>query len=236
MDALEAVGDQELRETLLWARAEARPVDADQLAAAHEIHRNVARSRLERLAAAGLLTHRLRASHRPQRAGRRPAGEGLHRCPELDAIEFPARRYESLLGLLVAGLPSEGRAEKLREIGVEFGRELAQTARLRPAKTLATGFERMCAAVRSLGYQAAVTEVTENGAVIATPTCPLRPLVRAHPEAAEIDRGMWAGLAATALAGSEVVDVSCETRDCLEDHAACRVLIVLRTRPKRGRK
>ena len=152
--------------------------------------------------------------------------------PEITGIEFPARRYESLLGLLVAGLPVEGRAGTLREIGVEFGRELARAARLRPAKTLATGFDRMCAAVRSLGYQAAVTAVTEGGAVIATPTCPLRPLVRAQPEAAEIDRGMWAGLAAEALADFEVVDVSCETHDCLEDHSACRVLFELRTRAK----
>jgi predicted ArsR family transcriptional regulator len=233
MDELEAVGDPELRETLLWARSEALPVDADQLAAAHEIHRNVARSRLERLAAAGLLTAGFE-----RRTGRSGPGAGRPAkvytvAPELDAIEFPARHYESLLGLLLAGLPSEGRAEKLRAIGVEFGIELAQAARLRPAKTLATGFDRMCAAVRSLGYQAAVSEVTENGAVIATPTCPLRPLVRAHPEAADIDRGMWAGLAATALAGSEVVEVRCETSDCLEDHAACRVLIELHNRPKR---
>jgi predicted ArsR family transcriptional regulator len=233
MDELEAVGDPELRETLLWARAQARPIDADQLAAAHEIHRNVARSRLERLVTARLLT----ASFE-RRTGRTGPGAGRPAkvyavSPELGAIEFPARRYESLLGLLVAGLPIEGRADKLREIGIEFGRELARTARLRPAKTLAAGFDRMCAAVRSLGYQAAVTEVTENGAVIATPTCPLRPLVRAHPETAEIDRGMWAGLAATALAVSDVVNVDCETRDCLEDHAACRVLIELRTRPKR---
>jgi hypothetical protein len=87
----------------------------------------------------------------------------------------------------------------------------------------------MCAAVRSLGYQASVVEVNERGAVIATPTCPLRPLVRTNPEAAEIDRGMWAGLAARALSGTEIAEVSCETRDCLEDHASCRVLIELRT-------
>jgi predicted ArsR family transcriptional regulator len=230
MDGLEAIGDPEMRDALVWVRAQAEPVDADQLAAAQEIHRNVARSRLERLTMAGLLT----ASFE-RRTGRSGPGAGRPAkvysvAPELDAIEFPGRRYEALLGLLVDGLPLAGRAEKLRAIGVDFGRELAHSARLRPAKTLATGFERMCAAVRSLGYQASVSEVTAHGAVIATPTCPLRPLVRAHPEAAEIDRGMWTGLAATALANTEVVEVSCETHDCLEDHASCRVLIELRTR------
>ena len=85
------------------------------------------------------------------------------------------------------------------------------------------------AAVRRLGYQARLEHVDEHGAVIATPTCPLRPLVRERPEAAEIDRGMWAGLAGAALAGVEVRDVTCETRDCLADHAACRVLVTLTT-------
>ena len=86
----------------------------------------------------------------------------------------------------------------------------------------------MCAAVRSLGYQVSVESVSAGGATLATPTCPLRPLVRARPEAAEIDRGMWAGLAAQALPGIAVERVECETRDCLADHGSCRVLVSLK--------
>jgi hypothetical protein len=99
---------------------------------------------------------------------------------------------------------------------------------VRPAKSLKTAFERTCQAVRSLGFQASLVEVNGARAVIATPTCPLRPLVRSHPEAAEIDRGMWAGLAAAALGRREVGDVICETHACVDDHASCRVLIELR--------
>src|SRR5205085_9744863 len=110
-----------------------------------------------------------------------------------------------------------------------FGAGLARAGRLRPAKTLRAGFERMCRAVRGLGFQASVVEVGERDVVISTPTCPLRPLVRARPEAAEIDRGMWAGLAAEALDGIEVESVDCETQDCLADHASCRVRITIRT-------
>jgi hypothetical protein len=73
-----------------------------------------------------------------------------------------------------------------------------------------------------------VEEVGEDHAVIATPTCPLRPLVRTRPEAAAVDRAMWAGLAARALDGCAVDSVDCETRDCLGDHTACRVLLQLR--------
>lgn len=227
MDGLEAAGDPELRDALLYARGQACRVTADDLAGAQKVHRNVARSRLERLVEAGLL-----APAYERRTGRSGPGAGRPAktyavVPELEAIEFPARRYETLLGLLLDGLPADGRAERLRDVGVAFGSELARAAGLRPARTLRTGFERMCEAVRGLGYQASVAAVTEDGAVIETPTCPLRPLVRARPEAAEIDRGMWAGLAGRALAGVEVERVECETRDCLVDHASCRVLITL---------
>ena len=228
MDGLEAVGDPELREALLFARGQARPVTADELAAAQRVHRNVARARLERLVEAGLL---IPAYER--RTGRTGPGAGRPAktyavAPELDAIQFPDRRYEALLAMLLDALPQRGRERRLRQIGFQFADQLAKDAGLRPARGLRAGVEAMCKAMRSLGYQASVVEVSEHTAVVATPTCPLRPLVREHPEAAEIDRGMWAGLAAHALAGADVEQVTCETRDCLADHASCKVLLGLR--------
>ena len=227
MDALDAIGDPELREALTFARSQARPVSADELGAAQGVHRNVARSRLERLVGAGLLDPSYE-----RRTGRTGPGAGRPAkvysvVPELTALEFPVRRYEALLGLLVDALPAGRRPERLREVGVAFGEELALAAGLRPTRSVRAGFERMCDAVRSLGYQASIDEVSHHGAVIATPTCPLRPLVRARPDAAEIDRGMWQGLAAHALDGMTVDRVHCETLDCLLDHASCRVVLSL---------
>jgi predicted ArsR family transcriptional regulator len=227
MDHLAAVGDPELREALLFARSHARPVTADELAQEKGLHRNVARSRLERLVDAGLL-----AASFERRTGRSGPGAGRPAktysvVPQLESIEFPADPSEPVAALLVDALVTRAGDEPLREVGVEFGRELARSARLRPAKRLATGFERVCDAVRRLGYQASLEHVDGNGAVIATPTCPLRPLVRARPEAVEIDRGMWAGLASSALDGVEVGDVRCETRDCFDDHASCKVVFEL---------
>jgi predicted ArsR family transcriptional regulator len=230
MDELEAVGDPELRDALLFARGQHRPVTADEVAAFQGVHRNVARTRLERLVSSGLL-----APGFERRSGRSGPGAGRPAKtysvePELETIEFPARRYETLLGLLVDALPAGGRSKRLHEVGVAFGEELAEAAELQPAASPEDAFTEMCRAVRSLGYQASVERAEESLAVIATPTCPLRPLVRARPEAAEIDRGMWAGLAARALSGGEVERVECETHDCLVDHASCRVLISLRAR------
>ena len=199
---------------------------ADELAAAQGVHRNVARSRLERLVEAGLLSpgYERRTGRTGPGAGRPAKTYAVE--PELTAIEFPARRYEALLALVLDALPAAGRRERLHEIGVAFGRELAASAKLRRASSLRAACEAVCSAVGRLGYQASVEDVTADGAVIATPTCPLRPLVRTHPETAEIDRGMWAGLVAHAT-GAPVRRVECETQDCMADHASCRVRISL---------
>jgi len=230
MHRLDAIGDQELRETLLYTRARPLPVTADEVAAAHGVHRNVARGRLERLANAGLL---IRSFER--RTGRTGPGAGrpaktYRVAPELSAIEFPERRYEQLIGLVVDALPERGRRDGLREIGVAFGRELAREARLRPAKGFRTALGRVCAGLGSLGYQASVAEVTDERAVITTATCPLRPLVRARPRLAELDRGMWAALLARAFAGTAVDEIGCDTPNCQRDDADCRVLLTLRNR------
>src|SRR5438034_7187354 len=194
MHRLDSIGDRELRETLLFARAQPLPVTADEVAAAHGVHRNVARGRLERLADAGLL---IRSFER--RTGRTGPGAGrpaktYRVAPELAALEFPERRYEQLIGLVVDALPARARRGRLREIGIAFGRELAREAGLRPATSMRTALVRVCAALGRLGYQASVAEVTGNRAEITTATCPLRPLIRARPRLAELDRGMWAAL------------------------------------------
>jgi predicted ArsR family transcriptional regulator len=230
MHRLDAIGDQELRETLLYARAQPLPVTADDVASAQRVHRNVARARLERLADAGLL---IRSFER--RTGRTGPGAGrpaktYRVAPELSAIEFPERHYEQLIGLVVDTLPERARGERLREIGIEFGRELAREARLRPAKGLRTALGRVCAALGRLGYQASVAELDGDRAVITTATCPLRPLVRARPRLAELDRGMWTALLTRALAGSGVDQIGCDTPNCQRDDADCRVLLTLRAR------
>ncbi len=228
MDGLEAVGDPELRATFLWATAQERPVTADDLASAHRLHRNVARSRLERLATAGLLR-----STYERRTGRQGPGAGRPAklyavAPQLDAIEFPARRYEALVALLLDALPADAGPDRVRKIGAEFGRRLGRAAGLRPVKSIPKGLARLCEALGDLGYQVSVVDASLEHAVLATPTCPLRPLIRAHPGATELDRGMWSGLVTRGLAGVQAGDVVCQTRGCLDANASCRVAIAFR--------
>jgi len=223
MDELEAVGDPALRRALLFVRSRDRAVTADELAAAESIHRNAARARLERLAEAGLLE-----SAYERRTGRSGPGAGRPAktyavAPSLAPIEFPERRSESLMALLIEALPDGSRAERLRAAGVSFGHELAAAARLGRFRSPQRAFDAVCRALASLGYQATLESVDERGAVIATATCPVRPVVRAHEDAAEIDRGMWEGLVEHAL-GSNATRVVCSAAGCREN-GPCRVFV-----------
>jgi predicted ArsR family transcriptional regulator len=201
-------------------------VTADELAGAQRIHRNVARSRLERLAAAGLLAARYeRRTGRTGPGAGRPAKTYAVR-PQQRPIEFPERHYERLLGLVLDALPLRGRQQRLRAIGSEFADQLLQATRLRPATTLAAAAEGVCEAVRTPGFHAAVSEVGDRTAVIETATCPLRPLVCERPAAAELDRAMWARLAARALKDVEPGGIECDTCRC-GGEGSCLVTLMI---------
>jgi predicted ArsR family transcriptional regulator len=226
VDVLEAVGDPELRATFSYALAQARPVTADELAPAQGIHRNVARARLERLAAAGLLAVRYeRRTGRTGPGAGRPAKTYAVR-PQQGPIEFPKRRYETLLGLVLDALPLRGRQQRLRAIGSEFADELLQETRLPAATTLAAAAERVCEAVRALGFHAVVSKVGDRAAVIETATCPLRPLVCERHAAADLDRGMWARLGAHALKDVEPAGIECDTCRC-GGEGSCLVTLMI---------
>jgi predicted ArsR family transcriptional regulator len=228
VERLDGIGDRDLRTALLYVRQSPGPVSADEAAVALGLHRSVARGRLERLLHAGLLESRF-----ARRSGR--AGPGAGRpaklyspAPESEALEFPPRRLPELTARLLDEVPAEHRQEALRQAGEDFGRELAHAARLRPSAHVRDGLERICAAVRSLGFHAALERVDGGTAVINTPTCPLRPLVTTRPEAAVIDHGMWAGLVECGIRGVRAESVECETHSCLDGGDSCAVVIRLR--------
>jgi predicted ArsR family transcriptional regulator len=224
MDALGAVGNPGLRETLLDVRRRRRAASIGDVAAATGVHRNVARRRLERLRAAGLLT-----AHFERPAGRGGPGAGrptkmYSPAAETTAIEFPERRYAELVGLLAETVPRA----RLGEVGARFGTALASTAGVAPARDVRAGLERLCDAIGELAFQVRLESVGPDGAVIVTPTCPLRPLVVANPSLAELDHGLWRGLVAAAVKGVRADEVGCDAHDCLEPCASCRILVSFR--------
>jgi predicted ArsR family transcriptional regulator len=225
VDPLDGIAQPELRAVVLFARAQTRPVSADEVAAHFGIHRSVARGRLDRLAAAGLLqtSFERRTGRSGPGAGRPAKVYGVP--PETSALEFPQRHYDRLVGHLVAALPAEERQQALARVGDEFAQDLAESAHLGRARDVRTAAERACAALGRLGFQAAVADASEEQVTITTATCPLRPLVVAEPAAAAIDRGMWTGLVNAHLPRSADRVVDCETCDCLDCDASCRVVL-----------
>jgi predicted ArsR family transcriptional regulator len=196
-------------------------VTADDAAAALGIHRNVARARLDRLVSAGFL--RVVFARRTGRVGPgagRPA-KVYEVAPETRTIEFPERGFDELSQLLIAELD----VSTLRRVGIEYGRRLARRARVRPNRDVEKGMRRLCERLGANGFQVSVVDAGPDGATLACPTCPLRPIVRRSEEAIVVDRGMWAALAESAVAGVRADDASCTTEGCSADHATCRVVI-----------
>jgi predicted ArsR family transcriptional regulator len=227
VDPIAVLGDAELRATFLHVRGSDRAVTAAETGVALGVHRTVARWRLERLAGAGLVIPGFE-----RRTGRTGPGAGRPAktyavAPETRQVEFPARRYDELLALMIAALPRRGRQRRLAEVGVRFGQGLARLAELRPARRPAAAAQRVGGALRTLGFQVTVESADARQIVFSTQTCPLRPLVVTEPEAREIDRGLWRAFVAEGIAGTGVAHVGCETSDCLAAGLPCRVVVTL---------
>jgi predicted ArsR family transcriptional regulator len=231
LDRLAAAGDPQLRRILIYARGRRDPFTAAEAAAELDVHRNVARARLDRLVEAGFLDVALE-----RRGGRRGPGAGRPAkvygvAPELEGVEFPDRRLAELVTLLVEKVPARGRPKALREAGQQFGRRLAVAAGLTPSQDPGTGLERVADALGSLGFQVSVVWHEGDRAELASPTCPLRPLVVKCPDATGIDRGMWAGLVERGVRGVSADRIECQTPRCLTEDAACSVLLALGLEP-----
>jgi predicted ArsR family transcriptional regulator len=225
MKRVDALGDPGLREVLAFVRGRPDPPAADDVAEGLALPRSVARWRLERLVEGGLLEPAfVRRSRRSGPGSGRPA-KTYSVTPETVALEFPRRRYEELVRLLIETLPTRGRKRRLDSVGLAFGRELARTAHLQPSARPATGLDRLCRALGALGFQTSVESLTSERAVLVTPTCPLRPLVVEAPAARDLDQGMWRGLVGEGL--EQGARARCETHDCLSAGSPCRIVIQL---------
>ena len=230
MDRLDALGDPGLRSTVLLVRAARNPLTADDVAEQLDISRSVARWRLERLVEAGLaIVEFERRSGRDGPGAGRPA-KTYAAAPETNAVEFPRRYYEALVGRLVDALPQRGRAKHLDGVGYSFGLELGRAARVRQAATMRGALDRLCRGLGRLGFQAAVESVGEGEAVIVSATCPLRPVVVSDNDARALDAGMWRGLLAAAAGPTAAATARCSTQNCLDGRAPCRIVVAFGAR------
>jgi hypothetical protein len=126
---------------------------------------------------------------------------------------------------LLEELPERDRKPRLRRVGEDFGRELAAATGLTRLRSRRAGFEQLCRIAGAAGFQTTLVEQSGDRALLATPTCPLRPLVASRPDAAEIDRGMWAALVEASVAGIRAPELACQTEACGDARSPCRIEI-----------
>lgn len=199
-----AFGDPTRRDIYLFARSRAE-VTAAEVAGRFDLHSNVARHHLDKLAAGGYLEVMVgravddelapagrRGAGRPSKRYR-AAGEGT------EALAFPPRRDDLLVALLnrALGLLEPGQAECLAEaVGEEYGRSLA--AHLGPAqgqRSLRAALQTVAEALTAHGF-AAHAEVRGASLAVVSDHCPFGGAAVVHPVICAVDRGMVRGMLA----------------------------------------
>ncbi|MFN2606613.1 MAG: helix-turn-helix transcriptional regulator [Acidimicrobiales bacterium] len=201
-----AFGDPTRRDIYLFARDAAGGVTASEVAERFELHPNVARHHLDKLAAGGYLDVSV---ERPGVAVGRPSKR--YRSTDKDmGLQFPARRDDllvTLLGRALALVPLEAAEAMAEEVGLEYGRALA--ASMAPAdghRSLQVALHAVADALTAHGFAAHAAD-HQGGLAIISEVCPFGPAAVQHPVICAVDRGMVKGMLAS-MYGDTVPETS----------------------------
>ena len=195
-----AFGDPTRRDIYLWVRDGDRPdegVTASEVAERFELHPNVARHHLDKLAGGGYL----------EATSARVAGSGAGRpsrrysvCEPESALELPLRHDDllvSLLGKALSRLPTAEAEALAEEVGVEFGEAMAAGVRAGgdPARSFRSALHAVADALTAHGF-AAHAESSGGQLRIVSEHCPFGGAAIEHPVICAVDRGMVRGMLA----------------------------------------
>ncbi len=208
-----AFGDPTRRDIYLFVRqleldhdADARAVDgvtASVVAERFELHPNVARHHLEKLAAGGYLEVRVeRAGGEsvPGRGAGRPS-KRYRAAAKATELEMRVRHDDllvTLLGKALAMLPPDAAEAMAEEVGAEYGRTLAGV--MTPAdgtetvtRSFRSALHAVADALSSHGF-AAHAEDRDGELRIVSGNCPFGDVAIEHPMICAVDRGMVRGM------------------------------------------
>ena len=191
-----AFGDPTRRDIYLFAREADEGVTASEVAERFELHPNVARHHLDKLAAGGYLD--VAVSRGGSGAGR-PSKR--YRVAAKDVgLEFPDRRDDllvRLLGQALALIPREQAESMAERVGEEYGRALAE--HMSPGeghRSFRNALHAVADALTAHGF-AAHAEARAGGALaIIADHCPFGETATQHPVICAVDRGMVRGMLA----------------------------------------
>ena len=192
-----AFGDPTRRDIYLWTRELENGVTAAEVAERFELHPNVARHHLDKLAAGGYLEVTV---ERRERAGSGRPSKRYREAHKGSELSFPARRDDlliTLLGRTLALVPREQAEAMAESVGEEYGRSLA--AQMAPGavgdgqRSFRAALHAVADALTAHGF-AANAEARGGSIAIISDHCPFGDTATQHPVVCAVDRGMVRGM------------------------------------------
>jgi len=192
-----AFGDPTRRDIYLFVRDGERGVTAGEIAERFELHPNVARHHLDKLAGGGYVEVRV---ERTDGGVGRPS-KRYRVTDEHMTLELPVRHDElvvTLLGKALALLPREEAEAMAEEVGVEYGKTMAKSIGSSPAgeavqRSFRSALHAVADALTAHGF-AAHAEKRGNGLRIVSEHCPFGDAAIEHPVICAVDRGLVKGM------------------------------------------
>ena len=203
-----AFGDPTRREIYLFAHSNPAGATASAVAERFELHANVARHHLDKLAAGGYLEI---TSVRPVGGAGRPS-KRYRALDEQVTLNVPIRQDDvlvQLLGRALAELGPERAATLAEEVGVDYGRTMAGAMGDQSTRSFRSALHAVADALSAHGF-AAHAEKEGNSLRLVTEHCPFGDAAVEHPVICAVDRGMVKGMLGT-LYGETRVDLTSAT-------------------------
>lgn len=190
-----AFGDPTRRDIYLYAHEVPEGITAASTAARFDLHPNVARHHLDKLAGGGYLG----VSRSTGGGAGRPSK--IYRCVEPRiTVEVPVRHHDvlvTLLGKALSMLSAEQAEQMAEEVGVEYGRAMAAAmGDTDGARSLRQSLHMVADALTAHGFAAHAEKYGDELHIIAE-NCPFGGAAIEHPVICAVDRGMVKGMLAS---------------------------------------
>lgn len=200
-----AFGDPTRRAIYLFAHENPEGVTTAMVAEHFDLHANVARHHLDKLASGGYVEV---ATERARRGAGRPSKRyRAHR--ESMGLEVAVRHDDvlvTLLGRALAELGPQRSTELAEEVGEAYGAQMADSMGDHGTRSFTAALHTVADALSAHGF-AAHAEKDGNKLRIVTEHCPFGDAAAQHPVICAVDRGMVRGMLG-ALYGETSVDLS----------------------------
>lgn len=203
-----AFGDPTRRDIYLYAREGVDGVTAAGAAERFDLHPNVARHHLDKLASGGYLEV---AVERPEGATAGRPSKHYRVSDPGQPLELPVRQDTVLIGLLgrtLALLPSDQAEAMAEEVGAEVGRSMAESIGADEVhRSFKSAMYAVADALTAHGFAARAERTGGDQLRIVSEHCPFGGAPIEHPVICAVDRGLVRGMLG-ALYGDTETDLS----------------------------